>query len=136
MEPTSEQHASTERPRQVSRAVQFLASSLAIGLLASILRLTQRVSGATMFFAMLIVVAFFGLFFFLVMKISAGKNWARIVCLVLVLVGLPFAIPAYLQEVRANVVSGSLSIIVTILQLIGTYLLFTKKSNLWFRTRK
>jgi len=89
-----------------------------------------------MILSLLIVVAFFGLLFFLVMKISAGRNWARIVCLVLVLLGLPFAISAYVQEVRIHLVSGTLSIIILILQLIGTFLLFTKQSNLWFRTRK
>jgi uncharacterized membrane protein len=64
------------------------------------------------------------------------RDWARIILLVLVLFGIPFAIPAYLEEVRRNVLSGTLSIIISILQLIGTYLLFTKQSNLWFRTRK
>ena len=136
MEPTSEQTAGAERPRAVTRAVLFLTSSLAIGLIASILRLAQRISGAPMIFSLVIVIAFFSLLFFLVMKISAGNNWARIVCLVLVLIGLPFAIPAYLQEVRTHVVSGTLSIIITLLQVIGTYLLFTKQSNPWFKRRK
>lgn len=136
MESTSEQKANAERPREVTRAVQFLFSSLAIGLLNAMFHLAQRTSGAPLVFALLIVIAFFGLLFFLVMKISAGRNWARIILLVLVLFGIPFAIPAYLEEVRRNVLSGTLSIIVSILQLIGTYLLFTKQSNLWFRTRK
>ena len=135
MEATSEPGANVERPRPVTRAVQFLGSSLAIGLLNAILNLAQRTSGAALLFALLIVIAFFGLFFILVMKISAGRNWARIVCLVLVLFGLPFVIPAYLQEVRTHVVSGTLSIIILILQVIGTYLLFTKQSNPWFRKR-
>lgn len=136
MEPTSEQHANAERPREVSRAVQFLISSLAIGLMASIFHLAQRLSGVPMFFALLIVIAVFAVGFLLVNRISARRNWARIVWLVLVLFGLPFAIPANLQEVRRNVLSGTLSVIITILQLIGTYLLFTRNSNPWFRTRK
>jgi len=185
MEPTIEQHANAERPTEVTRAVQFLVSSLAIGLLTSIFHLAQRVSGVPMVFASLIVIAVFGIGFFLIWRISAmrwmkiiksvllissaafavvalvdlisanyvaalayavasvlayvvykRRNWARIVWLVIVLFGLPFAIPANLQEVRRNVLSGMVSIIVTILQLIGTYLLFTKQSNLWFRTRK
>jgi hypothetical protein len=138
MEPTTEHNAKTERPTEVTRAVQFLVSSLAIGLLTSIFHLAQRVSGVPMVFAFasLIVIAVFGIGFFLISKISARRNWARIVWLVLILFGLPFAIPANLQEVRRNVLSGTLSIIVTILQLIGTYLLFTRNSNLWFRTRK
>jgi hypothetical protein len=136
MEPTSKQHTNVERPREVSRAVQFLISSLAIGLMTSIFHLAQRLSGVPMFFALLIVIAVFGIGFLLVNRISARRNWARIVWLVLVLFGLPFAIPANLQEVRRNVLYGTLSVIITILQLIGTYLLFTRNSNFWFRTRK
>jgi hypothetical protein len=136
MEPSIEQNANVERPREVTRAVQFFTSSLAIGLLNSVFHLAQRTSGVPMFLALLIVIFFFGLLFFLVMKVSAGRNWARIIVLILVLFGIPFAIPAYLQEVRRNVLSGTLSIIIVLLQLSGTYLLFRRKSNLWFRTRK
>jgi hypothetical protein len=136
MEPTSKQHANVERPREVSRAVQFLISSLAIGLMTSIFHLAQRLSGLPMFFALLIVIVVFGIGFLLVNRISARRNWARIVWLVLVLFGLPFAIPANLQEIRRNVLYGTLSVIITILQLIGTYLLFSRNSNFWFRTRK
>jgi len=136
MEPAIEQNANAERPREVTRGVQFLASSLAIGLLNSVFHLGQRTSGAPMFLALLIVILSFGLLFFLVMKVSAGRNWARIIVLILVLFGIPFAIPAYLHEVRRNVLSGTLSIIILLMQLSGTYLLFTRKSNLWFRTRK
>jgi disulfide bond formation protein DsbB len=89
-----------------------------------------------MIFASLIVIAFFGLGFLLINRISGRRNWARILLLVLMLFGTPFAIPAYLQEVRKNVLFGTLSIIITILQLLGTYFLFTRNSNLWFRKRK
>jgi hypothetical protein len=136
MESTGEQEPNAERPRPVTRAVQLLVASLAIGLLKAIFHLAQRTSGATLVFALLIVIASFGLLFFLVMKISAGRNWARIILLVLVLFGVPFTVPTYLEEVRRNTLFGTLSIIISILQLIGTYLLFTKQSNLWFRTRK
>jgi hypothetical protein len=136
MEPGSEQPKNGRRPREVSRAIQFLTSSLAIGLITSIFHLTQRISGVPMIFASLIVIAFFGLGFLLINRISGRRNWARILLLVLMLFGTPFAIPAYLQEVRKNVLFGTLSIIITILQLLGTYFLFTRNSNLWFRKRK
>jgi FtsH-binding integral membrane protein len=136
MEPTIEQNANVERPRSVTKAVQFLASALAIGLLNAIFTLAQRTTGISMLVVLIIVIAFFGLLFFLVMKISAGRNWARIIWLILVLVNAPFAILAYPEAVRRNVISGTLSIIIVILHLIGTYLLFTKNSNLWFRSRK
>lgn len=135
METIDEQSANAARPRAVTTAVQLFVSSLAIGLLKSIFNLTQRTSGLPMIIALLVVIAFFGLLFFLVLKIASGKNWARIVVLILVLF-VPFAIPAYLEEVRRSVLSGTLSIIIALLQLVGTILLFIKPSNVWFRTRK
>jgi hypothetical protein len=136
MDPTIEQSASAARPRIVAKAIQFLISAVVIGLLNAIYTLVQRTSGIPMLVALIIVIAFFGLLFFLVMKISAGRNWSRILWLILVLLNVPFAILAYPDAVRRNVISGTVSVIIVILQLIGTCLLFTKNSNLWFRTRK
>jgi len=64
------------------------------------------------------------------------RNWARIILLVLVLFGLPFAIMASVTELKQSIALGSLSIIIALLQLLGTYLLFTRNSNLWFRRNK
>jgi hypothetical protein len=136
MEPTIDQNAKFERPRAVTKAVQFLASAVVIGLLNSIFTLVQRTSGIPMLIVLIIVIAFFSLLFVLVMKISAGRNWARIIWLILVLCNAPLAILAYPEAVRRSVIAGTLSIIILILQLIGTALLFTTNSNLWFRTRK
>ncbi len=139
MEPTIEQDTNPARPSEVTRAVQLLSASLAIGLLRSILNLVQRTSGTTLIVALVVVVAFFVVCSFIVLKISAGKNWARIVVLIIVVILLcfiPFAVPAYLQELRQNVFVGLLGILITLLQLVGTYLLFTKNSNQWFRTRQ
>lgn len=133
MEPTIEQDAPAARPIQVSRAVQFLTLALAIGFITSVLRLMGQVSGMALVFALLIVIAFFSIYFYLIRKISVGRNWARIVLLVLVLLGTPFAVPAYIAEVRRNIVPGTLSIIIIILQLIATVLLFLKDSNRWFK---
>ena len=136
MESTGEQRMQIERPREVVRAVQFLFAATVIGLITASLNLAQRVSGAPMIFALLIVIGFFGLCYFLIRTISAGRDWARIVLLVLVLLNLPFAILSDIAALRQSILLGMLSIIIVILQIIGTYLLFTKNSNLWFRMRK
>ena len=138
MEPTVER-SNVERPKSVAKAVQLLASAVAIGLLNAILTVVQRTSGIPMLVVLLIVIAFFGLLFFLVIKISAGRNWARLVWLVWVLLliaNISFSILAYPETVGKNVISIILSIITMILQLIGTALLFTKNSNVWFKTSK
>src|SRR6266446_4807361 len=136
MESTDEQRIQIERPQEVMRAVQFLFAAIMIGLITAILNLAQRISGAPMIFALLIVIGFFGLCYLLIRTISAGRNWARIILLVLVLLNLPFAVLSDIAALRESILLGTLSIIIIILQLIGTYLLFTKNSKLWFRMRK
>jgi len=136
MDPTTEPGAIVERPREATRAVQLISASFLIGGIRAAFELTHKVSGVYFLVAIFLLIAFFGICFFLVSKIAAGRNWARIVFIVLVLIGLPFAILGYIQELRTSLLSGSISIIIAILQLIGTYLLFTKNSNAWFRRTK
>ena len=135
MDPTIEPMANVERPKNVNRAVQLIAASFAIGGIRAVFDLAQKVSGVYFVVALLLLVVFLGIWFFFVNRIAAGKNWARIVFLVL-LIGLPLAVPGYIADLRINPLHGSVSIIIALLQLVGTYLLFTKDSNIWFRRRK
>jgi hypothetical protein len=136
MDHTIEPAAKVERPTQVTRAVQLLFISLVIGEIWAIFDLAQRASGSKFILAGLMVVAFFLLGFVLVWRISARANWARIILLVLVLINLPFAVLANVGELKHSVRSGVVNIFIEVILWIGTYLLFTKKSNAWFGRRK
>jgi hypothetical protein len=135
MDPQPE--ALNERPVIVTRAVQLLALALIIGLIRSIVAAIAAAAGRTFVAvaAIVFVLAFFGLMFFFVWKISARRNWPRFVLLVLLIIGLPYAIPAYVGELRRNLPSGLLSIALASLQTIGIVLLFLPKANNWFRNR-
>ena len=136
MEPPIEPAANIARPKETTSAIQLLYASLAIGLIRAVFGLTQRTSGAALVLAALIVISVFALGFFLVWKISAGRKWARIILLVLVLINLPFAMLANISELKRSVWSGALSILIEVILWIGTYLLFTRNSKHWFRSRK
>jgi hypothetical protein len=136
MEPPIEPTPNVARPKETTSAIQFLYASLAIGLIRAVFGLTQRASGAALILAALIVILVFALGFFLVWKISLGRNWARIILLLLVLINLPFAVLANVSELKRSVLSGALSILIEAILWIGTYLIFTRNSNLWFRSRK
>jgi hypothetical protein len=133
MEPTIEQEASVTRPILVTRAAQLLTSALVLGLIASTIRLWGQVSGLQLALVLLMLVAFLTVLFYLVMKIWMGRNWARILLLALVVLNTPFATRAYIAEVQTNIVPGTISIIIVIMQVIATVLLFTKDANRWFR---
>jgi len=136
MEPTIEATTHLERPQAVTSAIQFLFVSLAIGLIRALFGLTQRSSGAALILAALIVLAFFALGFFLVWKISMRRNWARIILLALVLINFPFAVLANVAELKRNILSGVISLIIEVILWIGASLLFSRNSSLWFKGRK
>jgi hypothetical protein len=133
MEPTIEPDAPVTRPSQVTRAAQLLTSALVLGLVASAIRLARQIHGLQLALSLLILVAFLTVLFYLVMKIWAGRNWARILLLVLVVLNTPFAILGYLAEAQTNVVPAVLSLIIVVLQVLATVLLFTKPAHRWFR---
>ena len=133
MEPTTEL---TVRPPQVATAIRLILISLVLGFLVSVTQAAKLVSGVPLVATLLVAIVFYGLLGVFVSKILPGRNWARIILLVLVLIGLPFAVPTYIGQLRQNVLLGLVGIVIVILQVVGTYLLFTKNSNAWFRTRK
>ena len=136
MSAITEDRGNLKRPKSVTMGVQVLLASLAVGTISAAVQLFKIAVGPSMAIALVIVLAFFGLGFLLVWRIAAGNNWARIILLILVLFGTPLAIPGYLAALKVSVVSGSISIFINVLQLIGTYLLFTSGSRVWFRNRK
>jgi hypothetical protein len=136
MEIPNKQDSSVERPSDATRAIHLLYASIAIGFVSSVVRLTYDFFGARIVVALIPAVLIFGLFALLVFKISRGRNWARITFLVIFLIGVPFAIPIYAQELKRNFLSGSLSVFMALLQLVAAYLLFRKNSNTWFKAHK
>ena len=136
MTSTTDNAVNSLRPKRVTTGVQFLLASLTLGTITAALGVVRTTSGTVMVGALIFVLMFFAVGFVLVWRIAAGKNWARIVWLVLVLIGTPFALRSYLATMKVSVLSSSLSIFITILQLVGTYLLITGSSNSWFRKRK
>lgn len=136
MTPTLNADTNAARPARVSQAVLLLKFALALGALTGALHVIRAVAGTTMVIALVMVIAFFASGFLLVWRISLGNNWARILLLVLVVVGTPLAVPGYIRDLKHGLAWPAVSILITMLQLVGTYLLFTGSSNAWFRKGK
>jgi len=128
--------ATGQRPQQVSTAVLLLKAALALGALTSAVHVIRAVSGTTMIVALAIVIAFFAVGFLLVWRISLGNNWARILLLILVLVGTPLSVPGYVRDLKHGLAWPAVSILISLLQLIGALLLFVGSANAWFRKAK
>lgn len=136
MNPAIEPLATSARPMTVTRAVQLFYASFAIGSIKTVFDLAHKMSGVILILAIVFAFIFLGICCFFVNRIGAGRNWARIVFLVLLIIGLPLSVPQYLAELRTSPIHGGVSVLVAILQVIGIVLLFTKSSNQWFRKLK
>ena|SRR6185295_14840778 len=136
MDPATESTIKPGRPLAVSRAVQLISASFIIGAIRTVYDLAHKSSGARFILSLFFALIFFGICFFFVAMIAAGRNWARFVFLILLIIGLPFAILTYMAELRVSLLYGSVSVAVAILQIIGIVLLFTKDSSQWFKSRK
>ena len=72
---------------------------------------------------------------FLIWKVSAGRNWARITLLVFFLIGvLPFAFILRREFVR-SVGLASISIVQMAVQASSLVVVFTSSANVWFRSQ-
>jgi preprotein translocase subunit Sss1 len=118
------------RPPAIERAVMLLWVAVAIGVVSSLLSLTML--GAS-FSGLLATIIGLAITAFLIIKVGEGRNWARIVLLVLFAIGLV-----------GFVVAGGLSFgVAPFLTLIGLvqlgiegyalYLIFTPPGSDWFK---
>lgn len=140
---------SLERPVAVVRAVKLLWVTFAISVLSTIAGLlllpTQEAGGSFGVVIIVLLVALgvaFAICYWIYGAIHAGRNWARVLLLVFMIIGVlsVVAIGAMLVIARQMPTVGGLDAIVTTVQWVltgyATFLLFTPPANAWFRVMK
>lgn len=130
------------QPQKVDTAVKLLYASLGFGIISSILfppRLDEVSSFDSALNDSLFSFFIFGPLFLLYYMIGKGKNWARITYLVFFIMGIPLSIvvfPIYLSLSDTPVISGTLSLVQTGMQLVAMVFLFQGESSAWFKAIK
>lgn len=72
---------------------------------------------------------------FLVWKVAIGKNWARIIFMVLSVLGLPFGLHFIRAQFGREPAAGILRAIQVVVQITGWRLVFTALGKNWFKTQ-
>ena len=122
-----------ERPLLVKIAISLICASLAIGVVRSILGFfSNSVQSLTAFNAIVIVLSL-ATTIFLVVMVARGRDWARIVFLILLTTDILGSIPAILHEFAASPLARLIDVGEIALQVIAIVLLFQSPSNAWFR---
>lgn len=113
------------RPKRVVTAVALLVASLLLGLLKIVLMPRP----GPVWIAGVVIVVMLGL----AVAIWAQKNWARILTLLLFLLGLPSIFLLGESLAREGAVSIALFLLQTVLQALALACLFTGPARKWFR---
>lgn len=123
----------SQKPQAVVTAINLLWASLAVGLVKMLMDFSNLSAVAPAAFTNFVLVFTFALIGFLIFKISAGRNWARITFLVMFIIGVLPTLPIVLGEFSRSAVVGALSVAQIGLQLYALFLLFTQPGSSWFR---
>jgi hypothetical protein len=124
--------AMSDKPQEVSRAVILLWVSLAVIPLrtaanwSTFKAVLDDVMASSIFFLTAALLVFF------IWKISQGKNWARIIFLVLYLLGLPFSLYSLPSDFGRSPIGGICSIAQIVLQGAGLWLICRPPGKDWF----
>ena len=86
--------------------------------------------------SVVILIVIVGITFALIKCIGMGMKWARVVLLVLFLLGLAVLPWTFVAVLKASMLVAVLSLMQTILQIIALYYLFSRASTQWFNRVK
>jgi hypothetical protein len=125
------------KPKRVQQAVFLLYINIGIAVLRCIIEFPDFSSKPRYigpFISLMVVV--FATWLFLIYMTGNGKNWARIILLIMLTLGILSMIRLIWQSFTANPVSGLLNVSTTIIDIIALIFLLQKQSSNWFRQMK
>jgi hypothetical protein len=121
------------KPASIVAAKNILYAGLFLSILIwALARLTTTMYASTPVESVVILVVIVGITFALIKCIGLGMKWARVVLLVLFLLGLAILPWTFVALLNASMVVAVLILLQTILQIIALYYLFSRASTQWF----
>jgi hypothetical protein len=125
--------APLHRPRQVVVATWLLWAALALGIAKWMLEWGSVDSALPLHIAMPAAVAGFAIRAWLMTKIDAGRNWARVTFLVLSLWGFVAFLATASRVFARSPTSAILKVSIYVLLLAAFSLIFTRPGSEWFK---
>ncbi len=133
MDQTSQNAPTIKQPAEVANAIRLIYAGVAVGIINTIADFTYLASLASTKLLIFQMTFTYAIIILLAFKISLGRNWARIIFLIVFLFGLPAAVPSLISHFSRSPSAGWLMLLTILLQMTATVLLFLKPSNSWFK---
>jgi hypothetical protein len=121
-----------ERPREVLYAFWLTIASLPLGIIAVTLR-PDVVKSQILVFTIMGFLFSLSCTLFLFVMILRGQNWARLLYLIIFIIGAPFAFPAIVTAFQKSPVPAVIRLLQLSLQMMAVVLLLQKPARDWFR---
>ena len=131
-----EPQAAVKKPQPVTTAVKLLWTSFALGLIKLPMDLSSLNSAAPTPYVYFVMFFTFIVIGYLIYRISAGENWARITFLAMLIIGLLPSLPQISGEFSRAPLSATLLLTQIGLQAYALILLFTQPGSGWFNKAK
>jgi hypothetical protein len=121
------------KPTSIVAAMNILYATLFLGVINwAVGQWGTAVRPASPVEGVVILLVTLGLMFWLIKMIGQGKKWARVVLLVLIVLGI-LVYPLTLMAIfKSNLLLGVLSIFQALLQIVALVFLFSPASTQWF----
>jgi hypothetical protein len=121
------------KPASIVAAKNILYADLFLGILSwAIGRWTTTMYALAPIESIAILIVMVGIIFGLIKCIGLGRKWARVVLLVIFLLGLVAYPWTFAGMLKASILIAVLSLLQAILQAIALYYLFSRTSTEWF----
>lgn len=121
------------KPKSVIAAINIMYASLFLGVINwGISQFSTVQTSGSRVEAIIVLILTISVVFYLIKQIGAGKKWARVVLVVLFLLGLAGYCWVGPEMFRINLLVAVVGLLETILQLIALIYLFSKDSTTWF----
>lgn len=120
-----------ERPREVLYAFWLTIASLPLSIIAVTLR-SDVVKSQILVFTIIGFLLSLSFTLFLFVMILRGQNWARMLYLIIFIIGAPFAFPAIVTAFQKSPVHAAIRLLQLSLQMMAVVLLLQKPSRNWF----
>ncbi len=141
----------SEKPINVVKAVRLMFLCLVIGLINSFFvfftsipeeaeqlvnaaKLPTGVATLTVYSTLILIIIIFLVNLFFIAKLSQGRNWARIVYLILFVAGISDIVTKNIPTF--NSINDVIMIVILIVQVVALFLIFSKSSNDWYAMLK
>jgi hypothetical protein len=121
------------KPKSIIAAMNILYATMFLGIINWVVdQMTRDLATRFLVRGIITVLVALSIMFILIKQIGLGRKWARVVLLVLFILGILLYPWTIVPILKGNLLVGVIGIFQTLLQIVALVFLFSKDSTQWF----